>query len=102
MDPDMPAAHNGTGYMSIEPKLLRSPDLMSDLTALSYSIDDRMISIEKKTLTKKRIGRSPDIGDAVMHCYALTRGEIASEGVSGMSRFFNRHPGLQNRLRGLK
>lgn len=42
--------------------------LLEDLAAPRYSLALSGIKIEKKEETKKRIGRSPDDGDAVVYC----------------------------------
>jgi hypothetical protein len=41
-------------------------DLRADLTAPRWSITARGIQVESKEEIRKRIGRSPDAGDAVM------------------------------------
>jgi hypothetical protein len=46
------------------PELLK---LSEDLTSLKYSVDsDKFLELEPKDETKKRLGRSPDYGDAAM------------------------------------
>lgn len=41
--------------------------LTEDLTAIKYSVDsERLLEVEPKDETKKRLGRSPDYGDAAM------------------------------------
>lgn len=45
-------------------------ELMSDLTAAHYEITPRGIKIESKEDIRKRIGRSPDMADAVIYAYA--------------------------------
>ena len=42
------------------------PELMADLTSATYEVDTRGIVIEKKENIIKRLGRSPDCGDAVV------------------------------------
>jgi hypothetical protein len=44
--------------------------LMSDLCAVRYTITSRGIQLESKDDLKKRIGRSPDRGDAVVLAYS--------------------------------
>ena len=45
------------------------PELMADLTAPTWDLKARGITIEDKDAIKKRIGRSPDCGDAVVMCF---------------------------------
>ena len=47
------------------------PELMADLTAPTYEVDTRGIHIEKKENIIKRLGRSPDCGDAVVMNYNI-------------------------------
>lgn len=50
--------------------------LIEDLTAPRYEIsNDKVIKVESKDDIKKRIGRSPDVGDAVVYAFAPTRGK---------------------------
>jgi hypothetical protein len=51
------------------------PELRSDLTAASWTLGPRGIQIENKDDIRKRLGRSPDRGDAVV--MAMSSGEIA-------------------------
>ena len=44
-------------------------ELMADLTAPTWDLTARGIQIEEKDDIKKRIGRSPDCGDAVVMCF---------------------------------
>jgi len=50
-------------------------ELIEDLAAVRYMVNSKgQVAIEKKEDTKKRLGRSPDMGDAfVMGLYALAR-----------------------------
>lgn len=44
--------------------------LTEDLTSIKYSVDsDKYLELEPKDETKKRLGRSPDYGDAAMQCF---------------------------------
>lgn len=52
------------------------PVLLADLTAARYSIQANGIKVEAKDDIKKRIGRSPDRGEAVMLAMAQTRLQI--------------------------
>lgn len=45
------------------------PVLLSDLTAVHYEVRKNVIHAEPKEEVAKRIGRSPDRGDAVVMCY---------------------------------
>jgi hypothetical protein len=48
-------------------------ELIEDLAAIKYSTNSRgQVAIEKKEDTKKRLGRSPDLGDCfVLGLYGL-------------------------------
>lgn len=46
------------------------PELLADLTAPIYEVTSNGIKLEPKDKLKKRIGRSPDKGDAVAMCWA--------------------------------
>jgi phage terminase large subunit len=52
---------------------IRGPALLKlteDLTSMKYSVDsDKFLELEGKEDTKKRLGRSPDYGDAAMQGY---------------------------------
>ena len=63
LDPDIPA----------EERIALPPDseLMADLTAPTWSLAPRGIQIESKDAIRKRLGRSPDAGDAVVMCYNI-------------------------------
>ena len=52
-------------------KIALPPDseLMADLTAPTWDLTGNGIQIEAKDAIKKRIGRSPDCGDAVVMCF---------------------------------
>lgn len=59
------------------------PEVLGDLTAPRFSVLVSGIQIESKDDIKKRIGRSPDVGDAiVMACFV--GGSMASEQWRGM------------------
>ena len=52
------------------------PELLGDLTAPRWELTSRGIQIEKKEDLSKRLGRSPDCGDAVVMNYnSVIRGE---------------------------
>lgn len=53
------------------------PIMFADLTAPRWKLTPRGIQIEEKTEIKKRIGRSPDKGDAVVMCWS--EGETLAE-----------------------
>lgn len=60
--------------------LPHDPELTADLTAATFKVTPRGIQIEDKDGIKKRIGRSPDKGDAVVMCWfegptVVTHGE---------------------------
>jgi hypothetical protein len=46
------------------------PELLADLTAPAFEVKTSGIQIESKDEIKKRLGRSPDKGDAVVMCLA--------------------------------
>ena len=46
-------------------------ELMADLTAPTWFLSTQGIQIEEKDAIKKRLGRSPDCGDAVVMCYNI-------------------------------
>lgn len=58
------------------------PALLADLTASRFTIGARGIQIESKDEVKKRIGRSPDRGDAVLMAWAGNE-ELASGATTG-------------------
>jgi hypothetical protein len=47
-------------------------ELAADLTALRWSYDGEHVAVEKKSDVIKRIGRSPDKGDAVVYAFIDT------------------------------
>ena len=54
-------------------------ELLTDLSAPRYKIvNEKMIQVESKEDIKKRIGRSPDKGDALVYCNAMRSGIIKS------------------------
>lgn len=62
------------------------PELMADLTAVRWDLKSRGIQIEDKEQVKKRIGRSPDCGDAVVMCWnANARWSQAIEPLLGVA-----------------
>lgn len=76
LDPDQP------GGSPIE--LPDDPGLRADLAAPHYKMGTRGIVIEDKESIKKRIGRSPDKGDAVVMCWsggqtALRKGLVGAD-----------------------
>jgi len=48
-------------------------DLLADLAAPKYDFAKGWVQVERKEDTKKRLGRSPDAGDAVMLTFAVPR-----------------------------
>ena len=67
-----------------------SDELIADLSSMKYRLrSDGRIEVESKDETKKRLGRSPDRGDA----YALTVFESYTEGLRPAVAFANK-PGL--------
>lgn len=69
---------------SLDPKgddpLALPPDdeLLADLAAPQYDFSKGWIQIEPKELTKKRLGRSPDLGDALMLTFAPVESPVTS------------------------
>ena len=68
LDPDQ----EGGSAIALPP----DPELRADLTAPTWTMTARGILIEEKKAIKKRIGRSPDKGDAVIMC--LSEGNKAA------------------------
>lgn len=62
LDPDQP----GGSRIALPP----DQTLLADLTAPRYSVERNVIRLEKKEDLVKRIGRSPDRGDAVVMAWA--------------------------------
>ena len=62
LDPDQP----GGSVIALPP----DPELRADLAAPSYSVQASGILIESKDNLRKRLGRSPGKGDAVVMCLA--------------------------------
>jgi hypothetical protein len=61
------------------------PELRSDLAAPTYEVGARGVLIESKDDLRKRLGRSPGKGDAVVMCL--------SEGNAAVRKHLNRHNG---------
>jgi len=57
-------------------------EIIADLCAARYSVSSAGVIIEEKAQIKKRIGRSPDIGDAVM--IALQAKQNTPQDLSGL------------------
>lgn len=56
------------------------PELKEELTERKYSFDKRQRrSIEPKRDFKKRVGRSPDYGDALLLCYLQNSGVVTKD-----------------------
>lgn len=62
LDPDQ----DGGSPIALPP----DPKLLSDLCSPTYEIGPRGITVEKKEDLVKRLGRSPDRGDAVVNCWS--------------------------------
>lgn len=69
--------------------LPNDPALRSDLAAPRFEITARGILIEEKAEIKKRIGRSPDKGDAVTMCWSEGQTALRRNVSSGGSRAGN-------------
>lgn len=79
-------------------------ELLADLTAATWKLGPRGIQIEAKEDIKKRIGRSPDKGDAVVNAWSygetavVTRIKTASAEARGGAPKVNRgHAGMKRR-----
>lgn len=67
--------------------LRQSDRLLSDLTAIKYEFTgERVIRMESKKATKKRLGRSPDFGDAIMQACSPSIAATAAERMNSLSR----------------
>ena len=68
------------GYVSVDESIGAAVrlKLQGDLAALRYTIDgDRVLAVEAKEQIKKRLGRSPDVGDGTSMAWAeMSRGVI--------------------------
>jgi len=63
----------------------RRQQLFEDLTAPRYSISgDKCIQVESKDETKKRLGRSPDLGDA----FVYARADMVADGITHELQMF--------------
>lgn len=67
------------------------PYLVADLTAPRWKLTPRGIQIEDKKEIKKRIGRSPDKGDATVMCWSEGQ-SLADKKLRGAAGAFNRVP----------
>lgn len=57
----------------------KDEELLTDLTSPRYKIvNEKMIQVESKDDIKKRIGRSPDKGDALVYCNAMRNGIVSN------------------------
>ena len=68
-------------------ELPNDPQLKADLCALEYKLTARGIQVESKDEVKKRLGRSPDDGDAVIYANGE---EVASIGDEDDENDYNR------------
>lgn len=78
LDPDQ----DGGSTMALPP----DAELKSDLASFRYSINNGLIQIEDKAEIKKRIGRSPDKGDAVIIAYSEGEAAIYREATRSRAR----------------
>ncbi len=58
---------NGGEDLALPP----DPELLPDLCSARYSVTSAGVLVEEKEKIKERIGRSPDIGEAVMMCLLI-------------------------------
>ena len=63
------------------------PSLRADLTSPTWKLTPRGIQIESKDEIRKRLGRSPDKGDAVVLAW-VTAAETLSSGVPNRMNIF--------------
>jgi hypothetical protein len=89
LDPDQP------GGSSI--CLPDDPELLQDLAAARYEIRGETYKVESKDEIKKRIGRSPDCGDAVMMLFLPIPSRAANDSTVRMApnKINWRNPGLK-------
>lgn len=73
------------------------PELLADLTAPTYEVTGNGIKLEPKDKLKKRIGRSPDKGDAVAMCWAYGK---KIENIKGGWERYQRSTGKPNVILG--
>lgn len=84
--------------------LPNDPELMADLCSARFDLtkmENKIVQIEKKDEIKKRLGRSPDKGDAVVMCLS-EGGSAALKQISRMGRGGatpKRNTGYSNRKR---
>ena len=85
---------------SLDPKtgdnlaLPPDPQLKADLCAAHWKLTPGGILIEDKDAIKKRIGRSPDDGDAVIYCSTVTpRKELAPTKVLTVTDIMRQYQG---------
>ena len=71
--------------------LPRNEELFAELLAINWSTaDGDKVQIEKKSMMKKRLGRSPDFADAVVMSFAEVRTSALTQGT-----YLTGHGGLQ-------
>lgn len=73
-------------------KLPNLPELVSELTAVTYMFNGGKFQLEEKDQVKKRIGRSPDLADALSLTFGLPdmpRGMAGSAGRVGKAKTFD-------------
>jgi len=61
--------------------LPNDPEVLADLAAPTYQITSAGVLIEEKEKIKERIGRSPDVGEAIMLANLVTTGPLLLFGV---------------------
>lgn len=72
-------------------KIPNHPKLINDLIAPEYSFTNGKFALEPKEIMKKRLGRSPDFGDAACLCFALPRQPRITESDIILSAYSKNH-----------
>jgi hypothetical protein len=88
LDPDQ----QGGSAVALPP----DPELRADLAAPTYSVGTRGIVIESKDELRKRLGRSPGKGDAVVMCLSEGNAAVRRAARAGSSLQTTANMGYQN------
>jgi hypothetical protein len=59
------------------------PELVAELTTPTYTFVNGRFALEEKDQVKKRLGRSPDLGDALALTFAMPDAPAQIAGLSG-------------------
>jgi hypothetical protein len=63
-----------------------NPGVSADLTAPRWKLTARGIQIEDKIEIRKRIGRSPDVGDAIVMAWSTGQGALREQIINPFGR----------------